>query len=105
MPSSVRKSTKEKTALRKAVTSKSVSTPKKPATKKAAARKKASVAPPQSTPTKATSVNNTTAALEKRIEILESRLTTLVNALHTEFKRDMRKGPRGVAKSIESLLS
>ena len=39
--------------------------------------------------------------LENRLEELEKRLDDLVNVLHSEFRNDMLRGPRGAARSLE----
>jgi len=42
--------------------------------------------------------------LEDRVTHLESKVTQLVNTLYSEFKKEMRHGPQGVAKGLSHLI-
>ena len=89
---------KKKTSATKKVVEKKLSTTK------ASPVKKVTTKTANKKPVSKKEVTSQENLLENRVAFLEEKLSKLIDTLHTEFRKEMRKGPRGVAKSLEPLL-
>ena len=77
---------------------------KKPIAAKASPAKRVTTKKADKKPVSKKEVVSQESLLENRVAFLEEKLSKLIDTLHTEFRKEMRKGPRGVAKSLEPLL-